>query len=71
MAKMEVEVKAKITVPDSVIDQVLRLLEIWQEDNPDKRIESETIERSDGLKTRYYIKHLTEVEKCDKVEVEE
>lgn len=35
---LEIEVKAKLTIPDATIERCLKLVEMWLEDNPDKRI---------------------------------
>ena len=36
--KLSVDVSAKLTVSDETAERCLRLLEMWQEDNPDKNI---------------------------------
>ena len=43
---LSVTVSANITVSDSTAERCLRLLEMWQEDNPDSRILCEN--REDG-----------------------
>lgn len=53
--RMTVDVTARLTVPDETIDRCLRLLEMWQEDNPDKYIEGKEILTDTGRKTIYQI----------------
>lgn len=53
--RLTVEVTAKLVVPDETIDRCLRLLEMWQEDNPDKYIEGKEILTDTGRKTIYQI----------------
>lgn len=36
---LSIEVNARITVSDAMAERCLRLLEMWQEDNPDKYID--------------------------------
>ena len=38
---LTVTVNANLTVSDETAERCLRLLEMWQNDNPDKRIEGE------------------------------
>lgn len=45
---INVEVQAKITVSDETAERCLRLLEIWQEDNPDKNIVVDCDAMNDG-----------------------
>lgn len=55
MAKIEevtVEVRAAVTVPDETAEKCLRLLELWQDGNPDRRIYGD---RDDEGVIRYYI----------------
>lgn len=52
---LTIDVTAKISVPDETIDRCLRLLEMWQEDNPDKYIEGKEILTDTGRKTIYQI----------------
>lgn len=40
--EITIDVNANITVPDKTIERCLKLLEMWQEDNPDKYIEGHT-----------------------------
>lgn len=53
--RLTVDVIARLTVPDETIDRCLRLLEMWQEDNPDKYIEGKEILTDTGRKTIYQI----------------
>lgn len=46
MAKIEeltVEVNARLFVSDETAERCLRLLEMWQKDNPDRQIQGEWI----------------------------
>lgn len=53
--RLTVDVTARLFVPDETIDRCLRLLEMWQEDNPDKYIEGKDILTDTGRKTIYQI----------------
>lgn len=53
--RMTVDVTARLTVPDETIERCLRLLEMWQEDNPDKYIEGKEILTDRGRKIVYQI----------------
>lgn len=53
--RLTIDVNARISVPDETIDRCLRLLEMWQEDNPDKYIEGKDILTDTGRKTIYQI----------------
>ena len=53
--RLTVDVTARLTVPDETIDRCLRLLEMWQEDNPDKYIEGTEIMTDTGKQTIYQI----------------
>lgn len=58
MAKGEellVEIKAALIISDETIERCLKLLEIWQEDNPDKYIEGKEILTDNGRKIIYRI----------------
>lgn len=47
MAKIDdltINVTPRITVSDETAERCLRLLEMWQKDNPDKKIEGEWME---------------------------
>ena len=37
-SKVTVDVEARLTISDETAERCLRILEMWQEDNPDKRI---------------------------------
>lgn len=52
---LTIEVTAKLTVSDEMARRCLKLLEMWQEDNPDKFIEGEKIATTDGYKTVFTI----------------
>lgn len=47
--EITVDVYANITIPDKTIERCLKLLEMWQEDNPDKYIEGSN--NADGTTT--------------------
>lgn len=53
--RLTIDVNARISVPDETIDRCLRLLEMWQEDNPDKHIEGKEILTDTGRKIVYQI----------------
>lgn len=53
--RLTIDVNARISVPDGTIDRCLRLLEMWQEDNPDKYIEGKEILTDTGRKIVYQI----------------
>lgn len=53
--RLTIDVNARISVPDETIERCLRLLEMWQEDNPDKYIEGKEILTDTGRKTIYQI----------------
>lgn len=53
--KIEVTVGCKLTVSDETADNCLKLLEIWQNDNPDKHIEVRNIYTEEGRKTIFSI----------------
>lgn len=50
-----IDIDAKITVSDKSVERCLWLLEIWQEDNPDKFIEGREVETETGRKILYRI----------------
>lgn len=53
MAKAtEITVEVNVAIPDETVCRCLRLLEMWLDDNPDKRI---TVEQVPGI-DRYYHK---------------
>ena len=49
---LTVTVNANLTVTDETVERCLRLIEIWQEDNPNKTIQGEWIDHS---RVRYRI----------------
>ena len=53
--KLTVEVETKLTVSDESAERCLKILEMWQEDNPDKFIEGREVETETGRKTLYRI----------------
>lgn len=53
--RLTFDVNARISVPDETIDRCLRLLEMWQEDNPDKYIEGKELLTDAGRKIVYQI----------------
>lgn len=53
--RLTIDVNARISVPDETIDRCLRLLEMWQEDNPDKYIEGKELLTDAGRKIVYQI----------------
>lgn len=60
-SELTVEVNASLTVSDETVKRCLRLIEIWQEDNPGKMIVGERISTSDGKeKTVFTIKETSE-----------
>lgn len=46
MKDLTVTVNANITVTNETAERCLRLLEMWQADNPDKKIEGEWMEHN-------------------------
>lgn len=49
MAKAtSITVDVKMSIPDETISRCLRILEMWMDDNPDKRIIVDTIPTTDG-----------------------
>ncbi len=53
--KWTIEVETKLTVSDESAERCLRILEMWQEDNPDKFIEGREVETETGKKILYRI----------------
>lgn len=43
---LTVTVNAKLTVSDETAERCMRLLEMWQSDNPDRKIEGEWMEHN-------------------------
>lgn len=55
--ELTVEINAKLVISDSTAEKCLRLLEMWNEDNPTKFIEVHEIENGTPYPTRkYYIR---------------
>lgn len=54
-SKLTIEVETKLTVSDESAERCLRILEMWQEDNPDKFIEGREVETETGRKILYRI----------------
>ena len=55
VGKITVNVDTRITVSDESAERCLRILEMWQEDNPDKYIEGREVETETGRKILYRI----------------
>lgn len=47
--KIDIDVNANVTIPDKTVERCLRLIEMWMDDNPDKRIIVEKIACIDGF----------------------
>ena len=54
--ELTVEVIAKLTITDEMANRCLRLLEFWQNDNPNKHIVADTVLTTDGKRTLFRIK---------------
>lgn len=52
---LTIEVETKLTVSNESAERCLRILEMWQEDNPGKFIEGRKVETETGRKTLYRI----------------
>ena len=52
---ISVKIDCKLDVPDQTIECCLKLLEIWQENNPDKYIDIMRAETPEGHKTLFAI----------------
>lgn len=50
-----INVDCKLSVSTETVELCLKLLEIWSDENPNKRIEGELIGTERGLKTRFRI----------------
>ena len=50
-----INVDCKLNVSTETAEMCLKLLELWSDENPSKRIEGELIATESGLKTRYRI----------------
>ena len=56
MAKAtEITVDVKVAIPDETVCRCLRVLEMWMDDNPDKRIVVDTIPGVDGYYHKIHI----------------
>lgn len=53
--ELTIEVETKLTVSDESAERCLKILEMWQEDNPDKFIEGREVETETGRKILYRI----------------
>lgn len=57
MAKeLTIDVNARLTVSDEMASRCLRLLEMWQNDNPDKMIIRDTVRTTEGVRFVFYIR---------------
>lgn len=57
MAKeLTIDVNARLTVSDEMASRCLRLLEMWQNDNPDKMIICDTVQTTEGVRFVFYIR---------------
>lgn len=54
--KVKMDVDVGIHISDSTVEKCLRILEIWQNDNPDKMIIGTKEPGQDGEKTVFSIK---------------
>lgn len=61
--KLNIDVNARVTVSDDMAERCLRLLEMWQEDNPDKCIEFTETRLEDD---RFGVKLVAEFSICDR-----
>lgn len=61
--KMDVDVDIKIS--DSTAEKCLRILEIWQNDHPDKEIIGTKTQTQNGLKTEFSINSRNICERCN------
>ena len=52
---LSIEIQANLTVSDETAERCLKLLEMWQEDNPDSCIVGEKIQTTAGIKTVFKI----------------
>ena len=48
MANPELTVHVGISISDETVERCLRILEMWQDDNPDRHIQERWTEKSDG-----------------------
>ena len=54
--EITVDVSVRMTVSDEMVCRCLRVLEMWQDDNPDKTIVREKIHTTDGDRFIYMIR---------------
>ena len=54
-SELTIEVDTRIAVSDESAERCLKILEMWQEDNPDKFIEGREVETETGRKILYRI----------------
>lgn len=52
---LTIDVYATLTVSDETVRRCLKLLEMWQDDNPDRFIQGEKIATTDGYRTVFTI----------------
>ena len=57
---LSIEVQAKLTITDETAERCLRMIEMWQRDNPDKIIRGEEKRTERGIETKYEIVRRTE-----------
>ena len=62
---LTINVNATLTVSDEMASRCLRLLEIWQNDNPDKMIIRDTVRTTEGVRYVFYIHNVREGEQDD------
>ena len=55
-----ITVNIGLNITDDTLDQILYLLGIWQDHNPDKYIVGERVEEADGYRTTFKVKHFEE-----------
>ena len=58
--EITVDVSVRMTVSDEMVRRCLRLLEMWQDDNPDKIIIRDMIHTTDGDRFVYMIREDTD-----------
>lgn len=57
MATTEIKIDIGLNITDETLDQILYLLGIWQNHNPDKYICGVTTDTKDGRKTVFKVGH--------------
>ena len=62
---VEIGVDVNIKISDSTAEKCLRILEIWQNDHPDKEIIGTKTQTQDGLKTEFSITSIPEKEETN------